>query len=100
MNYEISLMMVTAFFCSLRLRCTSCINCKRYVIALVFVADVCNTDLSKINIQGIVAVLKKFLQELPDPVIPVQWYDKFLEAAGETQFHYNYSVYYCLRLFR
>ncbi|XP_044764961.1 phosphatidylinositol 3-kinase regulatory subunit alpha-like [Coccinella septempunctata] len=26
-------------------------------------------------------ILKKFLRELPDPLIPVQWYDKFLEAA-------------------
>ncbi|KMQ92475.1 phosphatidylinositol 3-kinase regulatory subunit alpha [Lasius niger] len=44
--------------------------------------DVCNADLSLYNPQCIASVLKKFLRELPDPVIPVQWYDKFLEALN------------------
>ncbi|XP_036142290.1 phosphatidylinositol 3-kinase regulatory subunit alpha isoform X2 [Monomorium pharaonis] len=45
--------------------------------------DVCNTDLSMYTPQCITSILKKFLRELPDPVIPVQWYDKFLEAANK-----------------
>ncbi|KAK0168573.1 hypothetical protein PV327_002358 [Microctonus hyperodae] len=44
--------------------------------------DVYNTDLSAYSPQCITSVLKKFLRELPDPVIPVQWYDRFLEASG------------------
>ena len=31
----------------------------------------------------IVGILKKFLRELPDYIIPVQWYEKFIEAASK-----------------
>ncbi|KAL0121559.1 hypothetical protein PUN28_006822 [Cardiocondyla obscurior] len=44
--------------------------------------DAFNADLSPYTPQCISSVLKKFLRELPDPVIPVQWYDRFLEASN------------------
>lgn len=42
-----------------------------------------NADLDCYTPQCIASVLKKFLQELPDPVIPVQFYDRFLEASSK-----------------
>lgn len=41
-----------------------------------------NLDLTKYSPVCIASVFKKFLRELPDPVIPVQWYDQFLEASS------------------
>lgn len=43
-----------------------------------------NIDLSKYSPVCIASVLKKFLRELPDPVIPVQWYDHFVEASSKN----------------
>ncbi|CAG9855406.1 unnamed protein product [Phyllotreta striolata] len=38
-------------------------------------------NLSEFSPVCIASVFKKYLRELPDPLIPVQWYDKFLEAS-------------------
>jgi phosphoinositide-3-kinase regulatory subunit alpha/beta/delta len=35
-------------------------------------------DLTKYEIQYLVSVMKRFLRELPDPVVPVQYYDRFI----------------------
>lgn len=43
-------------------------------------SDVNNLDLTRYSPIVIASVIKKYLRELPDPIIPVQWYDKFLEA--------------------
>ncbi|XP_063219175.1 phosphatidylinositol 3-kinase regulatory subunit gamma-like isoform X3 [Bacillus rossius redtenbacheri] len=45
--------------------------------------DKANADLILSNYEPhcVAGILKKFLHELPDPVIPVQWYDRFLEAS-------------------
>jgi hypothetical protein len=48
--------------------------------------DVANTDLTEYEPAVIASILKKFLRELPDPVIPVQWYDKFIEASSKCRF--------------
>lgn len=41
------------------------------------------SDLSEYSPVCIASVFKKFLRELPDPLIPVQKYDQFLEAASK-----------------
>ncbi|XP_055630885.1 phosphatidylinositol 3-kinase regulatory subunit alpha isoform X2 [Toxorhynchites rutilus septentrionalis] len=43
-----------------------------------------NTDLSSYSPECVATVLKKFLRELPDPIIPVMFYDKFVEASKIT----------------
>ncbi|PSN44931.1 hypothetical protein C0J52_15654 [Blattella germanica] len=43
--------------------------------------DVMDADLSDYDFSTVFCVLKKFLLELPDSVIPVQWYDKFLQVG-------------------
>ncbi|CAH1121068.1 unnamed protein product [Ceutorhynchus assimilis] len=42
--------------------------------------DINNLDLSRFSPIAIAGVIKKYLRELPDTIVPVQWYDKFLEA--------------------
>lgn len=44
--------------------------------------DLC-IDLSGYALENLNGVLKKFLRELPDPVIPVQFYEHFIEAASK-----------------
>lgn len=57
----------------------------------------CNADLSSYSAQCVAGVLKKFLRELPDPVIPVQFYDRFIEASSEYTYErilkrYNFII--------
>jgi hypothetical protein len=42
-----------------------------------------SVDFSGYDFSTISSVLKRFLLELPDSVIPVQWYHKFIDASGE-----------------
>ena len=46
-------------------------------------ADGC--DLSGIEANVLASCLKKFLRELPDPLIPSQWYDSFIEASSKSK---------------
>lgn len=56
---------------------------------ITFVSAACSTvplnsvDLSEYDIPVIAGALKKFLHEMPDPIIPVQWYDRFIEASSK-----------------
>jgi predicted nuclease of restriction endonuclease-like (RecB) superfamily len=40
-------------------------------------------DLSGYDFCTIATALKRFLLELPDSVIPVQWYHKFIDVSGK-----------------
>lgn len=44
------------------------------------------SDLRELSPACLTNILKKFLRELPDPIIPVQWYDKFVEASSKSPF--------------
>jgi hypothetical protein len=41
-------------------------------------------DLSAFEPHVLASGLKKLLRELPDPTIPSQWYDAFIEASRKT----------------
>ncbi|XP_063609789.1 phosphatidylinositol 3-kinase regulatory subunit alpha-like isoform X2 [Penaeus indicus] len=43
--------------------------------------DMCNVDLSAYEPHVIAYLIKRYLRELPDPVIPESFYDRFIEAA-------------------
>lgn len=45
--------------------------------------DVERTNLASYELHCIASALKKYLRELPNPVFPVQFYDKFIEAASK-----------------
>ena len=55
--------------------------------------DISTIDLTIYEPNVIASVLKKFLRELPDPVIPVQWYDRFLEASSMFIFYIVFVVH-------
>lgn len=60
---------------------------------LIELRDVLNTtnndqlqqiDLTRYEIQYLVSILKRYLRELPDPVIPVKWYEAFINVLRQN----------------
>lgn len=59
---------------------------------LIELRDVLNTtndqlqqiDLTKYEIQYLVSILKRYLRELPDPVIPVKFYEQFIDIFKQN----------------
>lgn len=56
-----------------------------------------NLDLTGFSAVCIAGVIKKFLRELPDPLVPVQWYDSFLMAASKFLFYFfeKRYIFFC-----
>jgi len=52
-------------------------------VLFIFVADVETVDLTSFDSAVIASTMKKYLRELPNPVIPEQFYTKFIDAASE-----------------
>ncbi|GAB6022370.1 hypothetical protein CHUAL_006488 [Chamberlinius hualienensis] len=46
-----------------------------------FTEDLSNLDLQHYDLSSVASMLKKYLRELPNPLIPVEFYDRFLEAS-------------------
>ncbi|XP_019865910.2 phosphatidylinositol 3-kinase regulatory subunit alpha isoform X2 [Aethina tumida] len=44
-----------------------------------------NVDLSEFTPVCIASAFKKYLRELPDPLIPVKWYDKFISVSSSKK---------------
>lgn len=53
------------------------------IFFLVTVDDPSQINLSSHNVHCVAGVLKKYLRELPNPVIPVEMYQPFIQAASE-----------------
>lgn len=62
-----------------------------------FILDADGCDLSIYEPELLGSCLKKFFRELPDPLIPCQWYDSFIEASRKFHFH-NYTS--CISQFK
>lgn len=52
-------------------------------------------DLTKYEIQYLVSILKRFLRELPDPLVPVEYYDRFINSL---KLYTDKSVAYLMHL--
>jgi len=57
-----------------------------------FAADVETVDLASFDSAVIASTMKKYLRELPDPVIPEQFYTKFIDAASEFDFSFDQDL--------
>lgn len=49
------------------------------------IADSAVVDLSTFETHVLASGLKKLLRELPDPLVPSQWYDAFIEASRKSK---------------
>lgn len=52
-------------------------------------ADAASCDLATFEPHAIACGLKKLLRELPDPLVPSQWYDAFIEASRKSFNSFN-----------
>jgi len=62
------------------------------VLCFYFAADVETVDLASFDSAVIASTMKKYLRELPDPVIPEQFYTKFIDAASEFSFSFECNM--------
>ena len=56
---------------------------KNYLCFLYAVAEQERVDLSGHDVYAVAGTLKKYLRELPNPVIPVEMYSTFIESASK-----------------
>lgn len=54
-----------------------------FVFYLFYLLISGNYDFSSFDISCIAGYLKKYIRELPDSLIPIQWYDSFLEVSSK-----------------
>jgi hypothetical protein len=54
------------------------------------VSDVSQLNLDNFNVHCVAGVLKKYLRELPNPVIPVEMYSYFIDAASKLMLVFSF----------
>lgn len=67
-------------------QCSIAANAAELSLCLYFAADVETVNLASFDSAVIASTMKKYLRELPNPVIPEQFYTKFIDAASEYLF--------------
>ncbi len=53
---------------------------------LMFLGESSQLNLTQYNVHCVAGALKKYLRELPNPILPVELYSSFIDAASESKF--------------
>ena len=62
--------------------------------------DLWRVPLEDYDLTCIAGTLKKYLRELPNPVIPEQYYNKFIEAASKYMYVFEEDLMSCTEEFQ
>jgi len=65
---------------------------------MLFAVDVETVDLTSFDSAVIASTMKKYLRELPNPVIPEQFYTKFIDAASELKSFWIFFVKFVINV--
>ena len=62
------------------------------LLFIFFFTEPEDCDLSHEPVEVLASCVKKFLRELPDPLIPSKWYDCFIEASSKS-FIFDFKIH-------
>lgn len=75
-----------------------------WLCVILYAGDVRSVNLESFDVSVIANMVKKYLRELPDPVIPEDSYSSYIEAASTyaaERFHISWylAIFSCTKLF-